>query len=104
MGFGWQDALATAAGGPLGYGIYQAVKGNGSTTVDQVPLETPEEHQARQGLLGFANTGKFGNYSAGDPYAGSFGDFGMSALENSAQGQVTNRLGSKDFGIGDQTI
>lgn len=107
MGFGWQDALAGAGGGLAGFGLYQALKGGGNSQVDLALLESPEQRAARQGLLDFARTGRFGNYSAGDAYGGSFGDFAMSALEKSATGQIGDRLNSgpgEMFGLGDQAL
>lgn len=94
MGFGLGDLGASVVGGPIGYAAYQAVKGGGSTSVSQVPLETPEQKEARSGLLNFANTGSVGNYTAGTPYTGSLGDFGLSALETSGLNNVAGRLTS----------
>lgn len=93
MGFGFGDIASFAAGGPIGYGIYKAATGGGSSDVTQVPLETPEQAAARKGLLDFATTGTYGNYTAGLPYNGSLGDFGMTALEQAGQNQVAGRLG-----------
>lgn len=98
MGFGLPDVASFAAGGPLGYGLYKAASGGGNTDVAQVPLETPEQKAAREGLLSFASTGTFGNYTAGTPYTGSLGDFGMTAVEKAAQGALNTRTAGQDYG------
>lgn len=85
-------AVAIGGGAALGTGLASAFGGS-DETVTQVPLETPEQRQARIGLLDFARTGSYGNYNAGEAYTGSLGDFGMSALETAGQGQVFSRLG-----------
>lgn len=102
-------AVAVGGGSILasGVGSYFGSKGKGSSQIDLSMLESPEQRAARSGLLDFARTGKFGNYSAGDAYGGSFGDFGMSALETSATGQLGDRLGQgpgEMFGLGDQAL
>jgi len=101
MGFDWGGAASFVAGGPIGYGAYRAIKGTGSSTVDQVPLETPEQAAARKGLLNFAQTGTYGNYTAGTPYEGSLGDFGISALEQSGLDFLGGRTGSGDATLND---
>lgn len=86
------DIGSFAVGGPIGYGVYKAATSGGSTDVAQVPLMDPAQEQARNNLLNFSKTGTIGNYTAGTPYNGSLGDFGVSALENAGLGQVGQRL------------
>jgi hypothetical protein len=90
MGFDWGGLGAGISGGPLGYGIYKAATSGGSTDVSQIPLMDPAQAEARSGLLSFAKSGSYGGYTAGTPYTGSLGDFGVSALE---QGGL-NRIGA----------
>lgn len=94
MGFGLGDIGSFALGGPVGYAAYKAFSGNGSTGVSQIPLMDPAQAEARRNLLEFSKTGKLGDYTAGTPYAGSLGDFGISALE---QGGL-NRIGANAIG------
>lgn len=88
------DIGSFAVGGPLGYGAYKAFSGSGSSDVSQVPLIDPAQEEARKNLLQFSKTGTMGNYTAGTPYGGSLGDFGLSALESSGLGQVGKNLTS----------
>lgn len=81
--------------------------GKKSTTVNQSPLETPEQGQARRGLLDFANTGTYGNFTAGTPYSGSFGNFSMSPTEQTGMSNLTQLLGSSlpgSFTLGQDEI
>lgn len=81
----------TVAAGTAAYGAYTA---GGDEKVGQVPLETPEQRDARLGLTDFARTGTYGNYTAGTPYTGSLGNFAMTALESGAQNKLLSRLNS----------
>ena len=51
-------------------GALKFFKKGDPTTVTQGPLETPERRQARQNLLGFAETGQFGGFEVGAPLQG----------------------------------
>lgn len=57
----------------------------GKKKQEQVPLETPEQRAARQKLMGFADTGQFGDFKAGAEVPLGYGDYGMTGIE--AQGQ-----------------
>jgi hypothetical protein len=83
------SSLLASAGGKL----------LGSKTVSQVPLETPEQRAARQALMGFANTGTFGQFTAGAEVPLNYGDYGITGLEQ--QGQ-TALQGLLKGGIPDQ--
>lgn len=91
MGFGWKDALGVSIS-PFGYGLYKAATGGGKESVTQVPLRTPEQEAAQKGLLDFAKTGTYGGYTAGTPYTGSLGDFGLSSLEGAGLNVLDERL------------
>lgn len=65
----------------------------------QVPLETPEQRAARQKLLGFANTGQFGDFQAGAEVPLGFGDFNATGIEQQGLSSLQQLLGS---GIPDQ--
>lgn len=101
--------VAVAIGGSAvvtGAASYFGSKKNASD-VSQVPLETPEQAAARQGLLGFAQGGTYGNYTAGTPYSGSLGDFGLSSLEQAGLSKVTanqNAGQGKLFDLGSSTL
>lgn len=92
MGFSLGDVGAGLLGGPAGYLAYNAFKNGGSTDVAQVPLETPEQRMAREGLLKFAQEGTYGNYTAGQAYTGSLGDFGLSTLEQNGLNTVGSNM------------
>lgn len=57
----------------------------GKQKQEQVPLETAEQRAARQKLMGFSNTGQFGDFKAGAEVPLGYGDYGMTGIE--AQGQ-----------------
>lgn len=87
-------ALATMAAPAIG-----AAMGGGGSTQQQV-METPEQRAARQKLMDFANTGKFGNFTAGEEVKGlQFGDYSATSEEN--QG-LTALQGLLRGGIPDQ--
>lgn len=77
----------------LGGGLLPSIFGdNGSTTVSQVPLETPEQRQARQMLLNYAQTGKFGDITAGEDIGINPGNYDLSGLESQGLYQVGQGL------------
>lgn len=85
-------------------GLFNKKKG---TTITQEPMLTPEQMQALQALSGFSQTGKLGNYQAGEAYTGSLGDYTMTATEKAGQNKLselvnggTNQL----FGAGSDEI
>jgi hypothetical protein len=54
----------------------------GGGSQDQYPLETAEQKQARQQLLNFAQTGKWGGFTAGEEVKGlRYGDYNATAQE-----------------------
>lgn len=83
MALSWKDAAyATTAG--AGLGLLTGALG-GKNTATQVPLETPEQAAARAKLMSFANTGKFGNFTAGEELPLNYGDYGITGLEQQGQ-------------------
>ncbi len=91
-------AVAVGGGTALGTGLASAFGGGGDSDVRQIPLETPEQTEARKGLLDFAKTGVYGNYTAGSPYTGSLGDFALSSLEQRGLNLADQRLGTAGTG------
>lgn len=85
-------AIAASIAAPVVANALFGKKGN--TTVNQVPMETPEQNQARKGLLDFAKTGTYGSYTAGTPYSGSFGNFNLSPIEQTGMGNLSSLLSS----------
>lgn len=81
--------------------------GKKSTTVTQVPMETPEQSQARKSLLDFANTGTLGKFTAGTPYSGSFGNFNLTGTEQMGLSNLNSLMGSgmpTSYGLGQDEI
>lgn len=79
----------------------------GSTTVTQVPLETPEQKQARQLLANFMSTGKFGNFTAGGDAGVKPIDTTMTSTEQAGQSSLQNLLSSTlppQFAMGDAAL
>lgn len=59
---------------------------------EQVPLETPEQRAARRKLMGFADTGTFGNFTAGAEIPLGYGDYGMTGIEGQGQSALQDLL------------
>ena len=100
-------ALGGPAGAALGAGIGGSLFGNETGEMSQVPLETPEQKAARQKLLQFANTGKFGNFTAGQDIGLGYGDFNATGIENQGLSSLQNLIGSgipDQFRLGDQAL
>lgn len=79
----------------------------GSKTTTQVPLMTPEQKAAQDKLMGFANTGTFGDFTAGAAVPLSYGDFSTTAPENmglsSLQQLLQNGIPSQ-YALGDNAL
>lgn len=75
--------------------------------VKQEPLETPEQRAARQKLMGFANTGTFGDFTAGAEVPLGYGDFNATGIEKqgltSLQGLLNNGIPSQ-YKLGDEAL
>lgn len=83
---GWIPAAIMAAGM-----IGSSLIGN-KKKQEQIPLETPEQAAARQKLMGFADTGKFGNFTAGEEVPLGYGDYGMTGIEGQGQSALQDLL------------
>lgn len=68
-------------------------------TVSQVPMETPEQAAARRMLTQFAQTGKFGDYTAGQDLGIPTGDYSQTPYEQQGLSSLSQLLSS---GIPDQ--
>lgn len=66
-------------------GFFSKKKG---TTITQEEMLTPEQKAALASLSSFSQTGKFGNYQAGEAYAGDLGDFKMTDIEQLGQNKL----------------
>jgi len=78
----------------LGLGGTILGKKNKSTTVTQEPLMTPEQEAARKMLLEYAQTGKYGDYTAGEAYSGDLGNYNLSGLETAGKSTLQKMLES----------
>lgn len=79
--------------------VLSSLIGSKSKTQEQVPLETPEQAAARRKLMGFANTGTFGDFTAGADAGVGYGNYDMTAPEQSGMSSLQSLLSS---GIPDQ--
>ena len=94
-GMGGGAALGGMLGGPTGAMIGGSIGGSlfgKKKKQEQVPLETPEQRAARQKLMGFANTGTFGNFTAGAEVPLGYGDYGMTGIEGKGQSALQDLL------------
>ena len=64
----------------------------GKKKQEQVPLETPEQRAVRQKLMGFADTGTFGNFTAGAEVPLGYGDYGITGIEKQGQTALQDLL------------
>lgn len=80
---------------------------SGSTTQEQVPLETPEQRAARQALLKFGQTGTYGGFTAGADIGVKGPDTAMTGTELAGQSALQDLLKSgipSQFQMGDQAL
>lgn len=85
--------MAGVAQGAAG-AITSSLLGGKKKKVTQVPLETPEQAQARRDLLAYGQTGKIDGYTAGEAYSGELGDFKLSDTEKAGQGLLSKFVGA----------
>jgi hypothetical protein len=93
MGFNL-GKVVKGAGALTGIGLLSKYLKPNQTTQDQVPLETPEQRAARIKLLGFANTGTFGNFTAGQDQNLGYGDYGATGTEQTGLSELEKLLAS----------
>lgn len=87
--------------------IISAIAGAGNRKLKQQPLETPEQRSARERLMGFATTGRYGDFTAGESVPLGYGDFnvtapeqqGLSTLQGILQGGIPQQ-----FRMGDEAL
>lgn len=103
------EMVGTWGGVAIGAGaIGSSIIGNmGKKKQEQVPLETPEQRAERQKLMGFADTGTFGNFTAGAEVPLGYGDYNVTGIENQGQTALQNLLNSglpSQFATGDAAL
>lgn len=88
------DMVGTWGGVAIGGGTLGAavIGGLGKKKQAQVPLETAEQRAARQKLMGFANTGTFGDFTAGAEVPLGYGDYNMTGIESQGQSALQDLL------------
>lgn len=75
--------------------------------IEQQALETPEQKAARQALLGFAQTGKYGNFTAGEEQNLGYGDYGATGIEKQGQSALQGLLNGgipSQYAMGDEAL
>jgi hypothetical protein len=82
---GWIPA-AIMAGGAIASSLL------GKKKQEQVPLETAEQRAARQKLMGFADSGEFGDFKAGAEVPLGYGDYNMTGIEGQGQTALQDLL------------
>lgn len=60
--------------------------------MEQVPLETEEQRQARVKLMDFANTGQIGDFKIGEDPGIEYGNYDMTGLEGQGQTAIQGLL------------
>jgi hypothetical protein len=109
MGFNLGGSLlggAAGFGGALLGGFGQDLLGK-QGTIQQVPLETPEQKAAREKLMQFAQTGIFGDFKAGDQVPLGYGDYNTTGIEQQGLSSLQGLLQSgipDQFKMGDQAL
>jgi hypothetical protein len=79
----------------------------GKKKQEQVPLETAEQRAARQKLMGFADTGKFGSFTAGEEVPVGYGDYNMTGIEGQGQSALQDLLNQglpSQYAAGDNAL
>lgn len=109
-GMGGGAALGGMLGGPTGAMIGGSIGGSlfgKKKKQEQVPLETPEQRAARQKLMGFANSGKFGDFQAGESVPLGYGDFGVTGYEQQGLSSLQQLLAQdipEQYRLGDDAL
>lgn len=86
--------------------IGSSLLGNKKKT-SQVPMEPPEVTAARRALYNYSQTGKFGDYTAGEEVPLGYGDYNATDIEQSGQSSLRNLLASgipEQFKMGDDAL
>jgi hypothetical protein len=80
---------------------------SGKRKTSQVPLEPPEVTEARRRLLGFADTGTFGGFTAGQEQNLGYGDYGTTGVEQTGMSELERLLASgtpEGFNMGNNAL
>ena len=96
--------LGAIAGG-LAAGVASSLLGKKKTS--QVPLETPEQRAARKKLMGFADTGQFGDFKAGEEVPLGYGDYGVTGYETQGLSSLQQLLSEsipEQYRLGDDAL
>lgn len=83
------------------------ILGGGTEQTSQIPLETAEQAAARKKLMGFAETGKYGDFTAGAEVPLGYGDFNATDLEKSGLSTLQNLISTNipdQYKLGDQAL
>lgn len=78
--------------GALALGKKKGLFDNKEETLTQEPLLTDEQKKAMGLLAGFGESGKLGDFQAGQAYGGSLGDFDLRGLEALGLGKIGDVL------------
>lgn len=62
-------------------------------TIKQEPMYTPEQKSAMSMLLNVARSGKYGDFTFGEPYTGKMGEYGMTPTETAGQNRLLSLVG-----------
>lgn len=103
------DMVGSWGGVAIGAGAIGSalISNKGKKKQEQVPLETAEQRAARIKLMDFANTGKFGNFTAGEEVPLGYGDYGVTGIESQGQSALENLLNQgipKQYAVGDAAL
>ena len=101
------EMVGTWGGVAIGAGAIGSSLIGSKKKQEQVPLETPEQRAARIKLMDFANTGKFGDFTAGAEVPLGYGDYGITGIEQQGQDALQNMLDSgisKQYSVGDAAL
>ncbi|MBK8652176.1 MAG: hypothetical protein IPN23_10790 [Elusimicrobia bacterium] len=96
----WAPFLASAAAQGVG-SLF------GKKKTSQVPLETAEQKLARQKLMGFAESGKFGDFQAGEAVPLGYGDYGVTGYEQQGLSNLQQLLSQdipEQYRLGDDAL
>ena len=96
----WAPFLASAAAQGVG-SLF------GKKKTSQVPLETAEQKLARQKLMGFAESGKFGDFRAGEAVPLGYGDYGVTGYEQQGLSNLQQLLSQdipEQYRLGDDAL
>lgn len=105
MGFGFNLDTAAKVASPA-YLLGSMLKGGGGSTSQEAML-TPEQKAAMAQLSGFASTGRFGDFKAGEAQNLGYGDFNATGLENQGQSALQDLLKNgipSQYAMGDNAL